>query len=42
MNLTFRDLTVFKKAFELAMDIFEVSKTFLKEEKYLRKNEKFA
>ena len=34
MNLSFRDLTVYKKAFELAMMIFEISKTFPKEEKY--------
>ena len=34
MNLTFKDLTVYKKAFELAMLIFEVSKNFPKEEKY--------
>ena len=34
MNLTFKDLTVYKKAFELAMLIFEVSKNFAKEEKY--------
>jgi four helix bundle protein len=34
MNLSFKDLTVYKKAFELAMDIFEVSKRFPKEEKY--------
>jgi len=30
----FKDLTVYKKAFELAMDIFEVTKSFPKEEKY--------
>ena len=34
MNLSFKDVTVYKKAFELAMDIFEVSKGFPKEEKY--------
>lgn len=34
MNLTFKDLTVYKKAFELAMLIFEISKSFPKEEKY--------
>jgi four helix bundle protein len=34
MNLTFKDLTVYKKAFELAMVIFEISKSFPKEEKY--------
>lgn len=34
MNISFRDLTVYKKAFELAMEIFDLSKTFLKEEKY--------
>jgi four helix bundle protein len=33
-NQSFRDLTVYKKAFELAMEIFEVSKTFPKEERY--------
>ena len=32
--MTYKDLTVFKKAFELAMQIFEVSKTFPKEETY--------
>lgn len=31
---TFRDLIVYKKAFELAMEIFEMTKTFPKEEKY--------
>ncbi len=31
---TFRDLTVYKKAFALAMEIFELSKEFPKEEKY--------
>lgn len=31
---TFKDLLVYKKAFELAMDIFEVSKHFPKEETY--------
>lgn len=30
----FRDLTVFKKAFSLAMDVFEVTKSFPNEEKY--------
>src|SRR3972149_440863 len=34
MNLSFRDLTVYKKAFELAMEIFKVSKDFPKEERY--------
>ena len=34
MNLSFRDLTVYKKAFELAMEIFEISKTFPKSETY--------
>jgi four helix bundle protein len=34
MNLTFKDLTVYKKAFELAMQVFEVSRNFPKEEKY--------
>lgn len=34
MNLSFRDLTVYKKAFELAMEIFKISKTFPKEETY--------
>ncbi len=33
-NKSFRDLTVYKKAFVLAMDIFETSKTFPKEERY--------
>lgn len=30
----FRDLQAYKKAFKLAMDIFEISKRFPKEEKY--------
>ena len=34
MNLTFKDLTVYKKAFELAMQIFKISQSFPKEEKY--------
>jgi len=34
MNISFRDLTVYKKGFELAMDIFKVSKQFPKEELY--------
>ena len=33
-NQSFRDLTVYKKAFELAMEIFEITKTFPKEERY--------
>lgn len=31
---TFRDLIVYKKAFELAMEIFEMTKKIPKEEKY--------
>ncbi len=31
---TFRDLTVYKKAFDLAMEIFQISKKFPSEEKY--------
>jgi four helix bundle protein len=31
---SFRDLIVYQKAFGLAMEIFEISKTFPKEEKY--------
>ena len=31
---TFRDLTVYKKAFSLAMEIYEISKEFPKEERY--------
>lgn len=31
---TFRDLAVYKKAFSLAMEIFEISKEFPKEERY--------
>lgn len=31
---SFRDLTVYKKAFSLAMEIFEMSKQFPSEEKY--------
>src|SRR5882757_8262728 len=33
-NQSFRDLTVYKKAFEFAMEIFELTKTFPKEERY--------
>ena len=33
-NQSFRDLTVYKKAFQLAMEIFEITKTFPKEERY--------
>jgi four helix bundle protein len=32
--MNYRDLTVFKKAFELAMSIFEISKKFPVEERY--------
>ena len=32
--LSFRDLTVYKKSFGLAMDIYEISKKFPPEEKY--------
>ena len=31
---TFRDLKVYQKAFKLAMDIFEITKSFPTEEKY--------
>ena len=31
---SFRDLTVYKKAFQLAMEIFKISKSFPKEETY--------
>ncbi len=31
---SFKDLLVYKKAFELAMEIFEITKTFPTEEKY--------
>jgi len=31
---SFKDLIVYQKAYRLAMDIFEISKTFPKEEKY--------
>jgi four helix bundle protein len=34
MNISFRDLTVYKKAFSLAMEIFELSKKFPSEEKF--------
>jgi len=33
-NISFRDLTVYKKAFELAMDIFRETKKLPDEEKY--------
>ena len=29
-----KDLTVYRKAFQVAMEIFEITKTFPKEEKY--------
>ncbi|QSW87818.1 four helix bundle protein [Flavobacterium endoglycinae] len=32
--MDFKDLLAYKKSFELAMDIFEISKTFPKEETY--------
>jgi len=32
--MDFKDLTVYKKAFQLAMEIFEISKTFPREETY--------
>ena len=32
--MDFKDLSAYKKAFDLAMSIFEVSKTFPKEERY--------
>lgn len=32
--MSFRELTVYKKAFQLAMDIFDVTKSFPKEEMY--------
>ncbi|MFU8845008.1 MAG: four helix bundle protein, partial [Bacteroidales bacterium] len=32
--MDFKDLTVYKKAFDLAMEIYEISKCFPKEEKY--------
>ena len=31
---SFRDLTVYKKAFDLAMKVFEITKKFPSEEKY--------
>jgi four helix bundle protein len=34
MNISFRDLTVYKKAFLLAMEIFEIIKKFPSEEKF--------
>lgn len=34
MNKGFKSLIVYQKAYKLAMEIFEVSKTFPKEEKY--------
>lgn len=34
LNYSFKDLTVYKKAFELVMMIFNLSKSFPKEEKY--------
>ncbi|HEU5290743.1 MAG TPA: four helix bundle protein [Cyclobacteriaceae bacterium] len=33
-NSSFRELTVYKKAFALAMEIFELTKEFPKEERY--------
>lgn len=32
--MDFKELLVYKKSFELAMEIFEISKMFPKEEKY--------
>ncbi len=37
--MDFKDLTVYKKAFKLAMDIFEITKSFPKEEKYSLTNQ---
>jgi hypothetical protein len=34
MVLSFKDLTVYKKAFALAMEIFTISKNFPKDELY--------
>ncbi len=34
VNMDFKELLAYKKSFELAMEIFELSKTFPKEEKY--------
>ncbi len=34
MNISFRDLTVYKKAFSLAMQIFGIGKKFPSEEKF--------
>jgi four helix bundle protein len=34
MNTSFRDLTVYKKAFSLAMEIFDMTKLFPSEEKF--------
>ena len=31
---SFRDLIVYQKAYKLAMEIFEITKSFPKEEKY--------
>ncbi|MEO8399733.1 MAG: four helix bundle protein [Ignavibacteriaceae bacterium] len=39
MNSSFRNLIVYKKAFSLAMEIFEISKKFPKEEKYSLTNQ---
>jgi len=33
-NFNFKESTVYKKAFSLAMEIFDISKSFPKEEKY--------
>jgi four helix bundle protein len=33
-NFNFKESTVYKKAFSVAMEIFEISKSFPKEEKY--------
>lgn len=34
MSSSFRDLTVYKKAYALAMEIFKITKSFPKEETY--------
>ena len=36
--MRFQDLLAYKKSFELAMDIYSISKTFPSEEKYIMNN----
>ena len=39
MNTSFRDLTVYKKGYALAMELFEISKKYPSDEKYALKSQ---